>query len=435
MRGQGYDGAPAMSGKFKGLQNLIRQHNPLAFYIHCASHSLNLALSDASEVQEIQNCFDLIKKIWYFFQSPVRQNKLESCIQEIYPESKKTKLVQMCATRWVERHDAVFVMCDLFEAVVTTLDELSHSNNYKTASDSRIILCSMKESKFLVSLITTEKLLSYTLKLSKKLQTVYSDLFYAVTHAESVVNRIKELRKDSVKEFNILFDEVVKKAEFLKCNVQLPRRVGSFRNNVEAVNEEEYFRRSIFIPYVDYLISAITERLLSHKNLFKNFSILLMLPDNFIKIINPSSKKKISKKKIKQETEKSFLELVETYKEDLLTDNYKILIAELELWHKNLKKYSKLPKNAIHVLNLCKKDAFPNIEILLRIFVTLPVTTCTAERSFSTLRFVKPFLRSTMGECRLNGLASLYIHRDIFIEPEEVILIFKQNPRRLDFNL
>lgn len=42
LRGQGYDGGSNMSGKFNGVQALIKSEQPLALYTHCFSHSLNL---------------------------------------------------------------------------------------------------------------------------------------------------------------------------------------------------------------------------------------------------------------------------------------------------------------------------------------------------------------------------------------------------------
>ncbi|GBN52750.1 hypothetical protein AVEN_212092-1 [Araneus ventricosus] len=41
--GQGYDGASSMSGCFNGVQAVIKETNPAALYVHCSSHSLNLA--------------------------------------------------------------------------------------------------------------------------------------------------------------------------------------------------------------------------------------------------------------------------------------------------------------------------------------------------------------------------------------------------------
>ena len=65
--------------------------------------------------------------------------------------------------------------------------------------------------------------------------------------------------------------------------------------------------------------------------------------------------------------------------------------------------------------------AYPNIEILIHILWCLPATSCTSERSFSCLKYIKNYLRSTMKEGRLNGLASLFIHRDIPLDIDRVI--------------
>src|SRR5678815_1543538 len=46
-RGQGYDGAANMRGKYSGLQARIKKIVPNAEYIHCAAHNLNLVLNDS----------------------------------------------------------------------------------------------------------------------------------------------------------------------------------------------------------------------------------------------------------------------------------------------------------------------------------------------------------------------------------------------------
>ncbi|CAH0563002.1 unnamed protein product [Brassicogethes aeneus] len=45
LRGQGYDGAASMSGKYNGVQAHIKKLHPLAHYVHCSAHNLNLAVS------------------------------------------------------------------------------------------------------------------------------------------------------------------------------------------------------------------------------------------------------------------------------------------------------------------------------------------------------------------------------------------------------
>ena len=44
---------------------------------------------------------------------------------------------------------------------------------------------------------------------------------------------------------------------------------------------------------------------------------------------------------------------------------------------------------------------------LLKILITTPMSSCEAERCFSSLKRVKKFLRNTMSEDRLNALAML----------------------------
>ena len=56
------------------------------------------------------------------------------------------------------------------------------------------------------------------------------------------------------------------------------------------------------------------------------------------------------------------------------------------------------------------KGMLPEVDKLLKLFLTFPVTTATVERSFSSLRHVKTYLRSTMTSCRLNNLFLLYIY-------------------------
>jgi len=64
----------------------------------------------------------------------------------------------------------------------------------------------------------------------------------------------------------------------------------------------------------------------------------------------------------------------------------------------------------IHRLAL--NDVYPNIKIALRLLLTLPVTVASCERSFSKLKLIKNYLRSTMGQGRLSGLAILSIEYD-----------------------
>lgn len=59
-------------------------------------------------------------------------------------------------------------------------------------------------------------------------------------------------------------------------------------------------------------------------------------------------------------------------------------------------------------------STLPNVSISLRILLTLPVSVASGERSFSKLKIIKNYLRSTMLQERLSGLAILAIEQEIF---------------------
>ena len=58
-------------------------------------------------------------------------------------------------------------------------------------------------------------------------------------------------------------------------------------------------------------------------------------------------------------------------------------------------------------------EAFPNLVRLIKIAMTIAVSTAQCERSFSKLKLLKNHLQSTMGDERLSNLAILSIKREL----------------------
>jgi hypothetical protein len=56
---------------------------------------------------------------------------------------------------------------------------------------------------------------------------------------------------------------------------------------------------------------------------------------------------------------------------------------------------------------------FSEVSKLMELFLLLPVTSATAERSFSGLRRLKTFMRTCMSQELLNSLAILHVHKRI----------------------
>uniref|UniRef100_H3A9I3 HAT C-terminal dimerisation domain-containing protein n=1 Tax=Latimeria chalumnae TaxID=7897 RepID=H3A9I3_LATCH len=59
------------------------------------------------------------------------------------------------------------------------------------------------------------------------------------------------------------------------------------------------------------------------------------------------------------------------------------------------------------------QSTFPNVDIALRIFLTLPVTNCEEEHTFSKMARMKNELRSTMHQRRLNALSLMAVESEL----------------------
>ena len=127
-----------------------------------------------------------------------------------------------------------------------------------------------------------------------------------------------------------------------------------------------------------------------------------------------------------------FRPFAEFYRSDLPC--YKALEAELDLWEAYwLNDTSYHPGNISSTLKSIDFKSFSNIEVCLKILGTLPVTTCTCERSFSSTRRLKTYTRNTMISERLNGIALMHVHQEIVPEIGKVIDLFAVTNRRLNF--
>lgn len=189
---------------------------------------------------------------------------------------------------------------------------------------------------------------------------------------------------------------------------------------------KEFYRRAFYFPYLDSIISSLKDRFSeTHK---KSFSLLQLHP----KIIKGLSKEEFLRA----------AKDIENFYGDLLPNFISEITTWFEMWKypqpaaNNISGVDRYEKHLIDYIDEAK-DFFPSVAEAIKIGLSLPVTTCTVERSFSTLRRVKTWNRSTTGDERLSGLCLLSVHRgkitkdnkDNFIE--NVINKFGQKPRRL----
>ena len=128
----------------------------------------------------------------------------------------------------------------------------------------------------------------------------------------------------------------------------------------------------------------------------------------------------------------------ELYKSDIASSR---IHFELNTFHEYAKDINHNLNNIYDVKELLLKDNnaawCPQIAILLRILLTMPVTSVECERNFSALNRLKSVLRTTMGHDRMRSLMIGNIHRNLLKEiPLEIIMknfIEANKQRKLTF--
>ena len=75
------------------------------------------------------------------------------------------------------------------------------------------------------------------------------------------------------------------------------------------------------------------------------------------------------------------------------------------------------------------RKLFSQVSTLLRLLLVSPANSCSAERSFSALRLIKTWLRSTMSQQRLNHVMVCHVHRTRLAEcsPRDIAAEFVDN--------
>ncbi|KAJ8897448.1 hypothetical protein PR048_002794, partial [Dryococelus australis] len=405
--GQGYDSASSMSGYLHRAQAYVRKGHPVALDVHCSAHSLNLALAESCSLPAIRNHIGTV-------QPNVCKNSatLKETIKEFLRSSAHSNLLVMYETRWVYKHETVLRFKEMYEPIVQSLLKIKEIANKEASQKTHQLYCAIIQIQFVVTLNTLNKIFLYTLALCKFLQTVNSDLAAVLRFVDDVVTTLDELRGNT-HEFNGIYKASSLMFEKVGEKIMISRIVtrSVHRANVPTDSTEEHFKKNLYLPFVDHVRTQLKERFQHQKSL--TTAIQKIIPAHS----NDATKEEL---RICAEFDKTIL------------PEHSIFDAEFSIWkNKWLKEDPKSrPANALDAFAIYVKHFFTNVKKLLQVIATLPVSTATPERTFPTSRRLKTYLRNSVGEMRLTGLALLSVHRCIQVKTEVVSRILKM-PRRI----
>lgn len=274
VRGLGFDGASNMSGIFNGCAAKFQQSYPQAIYVHCASHSLNLALSHSCTIPEVRNCLGTINKIINFFRSSCKREKvLKDKILQVDSLSKRTRLIKFCETRWVERLDSIALFCEMFPHIFESLNEIQNNDDSETSSQAFAFSAAMQKPIFIASMIVAFHVFNLSMGLATHLQTKQIDLKKCIDSCERLVNELQQFRED----FKQVYQEIEAVADLIGAKIDIPRTAGKqmHRSNIMTTIPEDYYRATVFNPFIDYVLAELYNRFLNHKQILKTIQILL----------------------------------------------------------------------------------------------------------------------------------------------------------------
>ena len=250
----------------------------------------------------------------------------------------------------------------------------------------------LEDSSFIVSLVSSQYLLGFTRNLTDSLQESNCDLVKAFSDARNT--RTVIISKRTNEEFETIFERARIVAQSVDCSLEIPRQVArqQHRANASATTPCEYWRINLFFPFIDHLMTQFDERFReSSRNMYLGYYLI------------PKYLPQLDDEKLKA--------IRESYQADL--PQFHSFEQELLRWRNMTRKFDVNDKYPLQTaLKIADKEFFPNLHAILSSILTLPVGSVCCERSFSSLRRLKTWERSTMGQERLCGLALLHIHKD-----------------------
>ena len=425
LRGQTYDGASNMLGPKSGVAKQIKDEQPKALETHCHGHTLSLSVKDTTKSSKLLNNVmgtvgEITKLVKY---SPKREKILGSINENIELQDndaecdyKITSLSKLCVTRWTVRATTYMKVLSNY-AQLMKLWEICLQEQLDKEIRSRIVGCQyqMKLFSFFYGIHLGYKLYIISDNLSKTLQKESMSAIEGQRIAQLTLKTFQNMRTDEAAD--LFFESVLVKAskhEFIEDPV-LPRKrknpdyrslndsfqVEGYSSNAEAyhsISPKDEFRVKYF-EALDLITASIKSRFTQPSfKAFSNMELFLI--------------QSVAGQGFVDEEIVEFI--TKTYGDDLDINALQVETAVLGTILGGIKVtcFYDIYKRMKEIGNV-EKDLIPNVTILCRLLIVNPATSCTPERSFSTARRLKNWLRSTMTNRRFNALGLLNTHKEL----------------------
>ena len=406
-RGQSYDGAANMMGKFKGVASQILKDNPAAIPIHCFAHRLNLCLQSVSRQNTLlRDALDVSGEISQLINfSPKRSALFNKIKEELSPEA--PGLRPLCPTRWTVRTESFNSILENYSSLQETFNQVNEmcADDYGRRAGG--LSANMEKFRTYIGMKVAHLLFSGLEHISYIFQKKDVNIKEAQEAVKMANTYLESLRNDAT--FHQIYEKCVEESSHLTNPPCLPRykrvpkKLDEGADGYRFSSVENYFR-SLYFEAIDLLSGEMATRFDCSK-----LEIPLKINELLIAAANGND----------WQISASIKEL---YAADINFDRLQLQLAMLPSLLESCKMESENFRTITEILSIStivdmlksmktSKVLFSEVHKIVKLFLTMPVSSATAERSFSSLRRIKTYLRSTMTQKRLNHVMILHIHK------------------------
>ncbi|XP_011170408.3 zinc finger MYM-type protein 1-like [Solenopsis invicta] len=395
-RSQCYDNAAVMAGYISGVQQRICERNHRALFVNCDNHSLNLVgVHSAKQDPLVVTFFGKLENIYLFFsRSTLRWEELKKAVKKTVKRESET--------RWSARYEAVNALFDGLDALVNLLEKMSgdSNNTNETRSEAECLLENILNFNFLVLLHFWNNILRRFDRVQKRLQDHTMNFWDAACDLKSLKIDINNLRDE--------FCQDAVEYGKMKCeswDIDIERRIrrrrkmpGEVTTDVGLSASEEIMR--VMKSVLDRLQQEIITRFTRLEDLNSKFGFLL----NVTELLH---------EKDTDNLRQHCSNFGEFYNIDVDGNELYSEICDAKmLLHTRGDTLPDTPMKLLSFIISYGDDVFPNLCVALQILLTIAVSIASCERSFSKLKLILSYLRTSMGQNRLSDLALLSIEKE-----------------------
>ena len=430
LRGQCYHGASAMRGIRTGVAKQICDEEPRALYTHCYGHSINLAVNDAIKLsKQLKMALEVTHEITKLIKYSPRCEEIFKSLKSVYDHTTQhisPGIRVVCPTRWTVNADALTSILENYQVLQTTWDQATEVST-DTEIKARILGVSTQMGKFdfLFGVVLGQLILGHSDNLSKSLQKKTCSAAEGQEVAHMVIKTLQGIRTEQ--SFDLFWTKLAKLSETLDVDeAQLPRRrkvPSRYEDGLASCHFHDtpkVYYRQLYYEAVDNSIQCLNNRFdQPGYHIYSNLEQLLI------------------KAAMKENYELHFKTVCDFYKDDIKPE---VLQVQLVTFGANFPNNpgKKRPtvfdiRDYMTAMTQAQRDLLDQVVNIMKLILVMPATNSTSERSFSALRRVKTYLRSTMGQQRLNDLLLLHVHKEITdsLNLKEVVNNFVNNGHRL----